>query len=111
MKEQRVDYSNAHLHQQGFFGEDIYVRQMSLPAGGVHDGHQHTVDHVSNILSAPLRIHWRKPNGETGVAHIEMPCKLLIKADTWHRFEALENEVRWECWFFRLDDIAGNFYV
>lgn len=109
MKEQRVDYANAHLHQSGFFGEDIYVRPMELQAGGTHEGHRHNVDHVSNILSVPLRIHWRKEDGTSGVVDVEMPCKMLIKADTWHRFEALGNPVRWECWFFRLDDMAGDF--
>lgn len=94
-----VDASNAHLHQSGFIG-GFYIRSMSLPAGESNEGHEHFTDHVSNILETPVRIEWTNPRtGETGVVHIEAPCKVLIKADIWHRFVALEKPVRWECWF------------
>lgn len=95
-----IDRTNAHRAQHGLIG-GFYIRPMSLPPGGVHEGHAHWVDHVSNILQGPLRIEFHNPKtGERGEDEIHEPCKVLILAGVWHRFIAIgDREARWECWF------------
>jgi len=108
---QTVNDSNADLHQAGFIG-GFYIRPMELPAHGESQGHSHFIDHVSNILDAPLRIEWHVPGTDrAGVIEIEVPCKILIKAEAWHKFIAYGKPVRWECWFAQDEEHPGNFHM
>lgn len=105
----QIDASNAEVHQGGFIG-GFYIREMSLPAGGESQGHAHFIDHVSNILDAPLRIEWHVPGTDrAGVIEITVPCKILIKAEAWHKFIAYDKPVRWECWFAEDEEAGGAF--
>lgn len=95
-----IDESNADLHQGGFVG-GFYIRPMRLiNAGECHDGHEHYIDHPMNLIRGSVRIEWRKQaTGESGVLDVLVPCKVLIRADTWHKITALEDDTFWECWF------------
>lgn len=118
MTKHTIDKSNADLHQGGFVGDGgFYVRPMTLSKGSVHKGHSHYIDHVGNLVSGAVRVHWRREDGSAeGVTDVLVPAKILVRADTWHQIEALENSV-WECWFSRAeadamnDDAKGSFYL
>lgn len=108
---QRIDASNAHLFQNGSIGQ-FHIRAMRLGKGETHDGHDHVTDHISNIIKGPVRIDWYKIyTGERGSVIIEEPCKVLIKAETWHQFTALGDEAVWECWFADPGNADGPFHA
>lgn len=96
----KIDAENADLHRDGFIG-GFYIRVMpTCNKGDFHDGHEHYIDHPMNLIAGAVRIEWRKPaTGQEGVVDVLVPCKVLIKADTWHKITALEDDTRWECWF------------
>lgn len=87
-------------NQQGFLG-GFYIRPMSLAWGREHQGHAHWIDHVSNIIKPPVRIETRNLMTEEEITiDVLVPCKLLIPAQTWHKFIPLSEEgCAWECWF------------
>lgn len=94
-----IDSANMAMAQAGMIG-GFYIRPMRLTTGGVHLGHAHWVDHVSNITKPPLRIDWKNlETGERGTVEIREPCKVLIKANVHHSFTALGDVAEWECWF------------
>jgi hypothetical protein len=108
---QRIDASNAELHQAGFIG-GFYIRPNRLEPHEETQGHEHYVDHVSNILDAPLRIEWHVPGTDrAGVIEVEVPCKILVKAEAWHKFIAYDKPVRWECWFAETEEASGRFHL
>lgn len=97
---QVIDASNADIHQAGFIG-GFFIRQMPvLNKGETHEGHEHYIDHLTNVVRGAVRIEWEnKHKGTSGTLDILVPCRILIKADTWHKFTALEDSTFWECWF------------
>lgn len=104
----RIDESNAHLHQSGFIG-GFYIRPMRLEPGEVHQGHEHHVDHVTVIRKGRVRIEYRNPRaGEEDAVEITEPCKLLIKAEVWHKFVAYDEPVEWECWFVDTEEARAG---
>ena len=105
-----IDASNVAMAQAGAIG-GFYFRPMELPAGGTHEGHAHWIDHVSIVTRAasPLRIEWSNPDtGESGTTDVFEPCKLLIKANVWHKFTAIGTPAKWECVFAEVHNTGGK---
>jgi hypothetical protein len=69
----------------------------------------HYIDHVGNLLSGQVRVHWKDPDGTTGVIEMLRPCKINMPAGRHHRLEILE-DTKWECWFAKAeaDRIYGD---
>lgn len=96
---QRIDETNIDLHTNGFIG-GFYIRPMpQLKSGASHDGHEHYIDHLMNLVRGAVRIEWRNKKSESGVVEALVPCRLLIKADCYHKLTALTDDTFWECWF------------
>lgn len=109
MKTLTIDASNAEAYQGGFARDDqplspegaFFIRPIDLAAGEQHAGHSHYIDHVGNLVSGQALVKWRREDGSAeGEIVLLVPCKLLIRADTWHEITAL-TPLRWECWFSR----------
>jgi hypothetical protein len=106
-----IDRSNVAQAQHGAIGK-MYFRRMSLPKGGIHNGHAHFIDHVSIVYRGTVLIEWRnEKTGDTGEMLVDVPpeliggVKLNILADVWHKFTALsDQEVVWDCVFAQPTD-------
>lgn len=96
----RIDSTNADEHQGGFVGiGGFYVRPMEFKQGQRHDGHEHYIDHVGNLVRGSVNVHWKDmATGEAGVIEMRVPSKIHMPAGRWHRLEFLEDTL-WECWF------------
>lgn len=93
-----IDRTNADLHQDGFIG-GFYIRSMGLKkCGDIHEGHEHLIDHVTNIKKGHVLIEWTSKTAN-GTVLISTPCKILIRANANHKFIAMTDDVEWECWF------------
>lgn len=104
-----IDASNAEAYQGGFARDDqplspegaFFIRPIVLAPGEQHAGHSHYIDHVGNLVSGQAVVKWRREDGSgEGEIRLLVPCKLLIRADTWHEITAI-TPVQWECWFSR----------
>lgn len=94
-----IDQSNAEDHRGGFVGAGgFYIRPFSHKKGVDYVGHSHFIDHVGNLLSGQVRVHWKDPDGTAGVTEMLVPCKIHMPAERHHRLEILE-DAEWECWF------------
>lgn len=95
----RIDQTNADQHQGGFIGTGgFYIRPMTFKAGDLHHGHDHYIDHVGNLVSGQVRVHWKDKNGDSGVIEMLVPSKIHMPAGRFHRLEFLTDGI-WECWF------------
>lgn len=110
MDTKTIDAMNADLHQGGFIGMGgFYVRPFTHKKGEVYQGHAHYIDHVGNLVSGAVRVHWRDPDGTEGIVEMLVPSKIHMPAGRHHRIEPLEDS-RWECWFAKAeaDRIYGD---
>lgn len=99
----RIDQSNAEDHQGGFVGMGgFYIRPFQHRAGEVYLGHSHYIDHVGNLVSGAVRVHWKDPDGSEGVIEMLVPSKIHMPAGRHHRIEPLVDSV-WECWFSKAE--------
>jgi len=105
----RIDESNADQYTDGMCRDGtehapegaFFVRRFVMPAGDVHAGHSHWIDHVGNLVSGQALVRWRREDGSAeGEIEMLVPAKILVRADTWHEITALTPCV-WECWFSR----------
>lgn len=104
-KHQVIDATNAVENQGGFVGlGGFYVRQFMHKKGSNYIGHAHHIDHVGNLLSGQVRVHWRDPDGAKGVIDMLVPSKIHMPKDRWHQIECMTDEASWECWFAQAED-------
>lgn len=104
-----IDESNADVHRGGFVGTGgFYIRPFHHAKGAQYQGHSHYIDHVGNLVSGKVRVHWSEGD-ESGVIDMLVPCKIHMPAGRHHRLEIIEDAV-WECWFAQAeaDKIYGD---
>lgn len=82
-----------------YFG-DVFTRVHGPhPAGHKHDGHTHTFDHQTLLVVGALRITARKGGVEMGTKEFRAPCPIVVRADTEHEIEVIEDGTVWICAF------------
>ncbi|WKJ88753.1 cupin domain-containing protein [Methylomonas montana] len=72
-------------------GNQVYIRQMSAPAGYVIDTHQHAYEHYSILASGTVRV---EIDGET--TEYTGPKVIAIKANTVHKITSI-TDFTWFC--------------
>lgn len=101
---QKVDTRFANLYMRTHFFKK---------AGDKHRGHLHKVDHVTMLTRGAVRVTFTRPDGSTDVeefhtspdpADKRMTLFIEIDKDTFHQFEALEDNTVYCCVF----SIAGS---
>jgi hypothetical protein len=82
-----------------YFG-DVFTRVHGPhPAGHKHDGHEHNFDHQTLLVAGSLRVKSTRAGEPVGDRTFSAPCPIVIRADTCHEIEVLENDTVWICAF------------
>lgn len=81
---------------EGFFG-GFYVRRFEHQPQAPHRGHVHNIDHVGNLVSGHVVVHWVEGK-EYGTIDMQAPCKIHMPKGRHHTIEAVVPSI-WECWF------------
>lgn len=90
-------------HTLGFFG-NIWVRQNELDkAGEFVQGHKHTFDHVSLLMSGTVEVEVEGYEPKQFTA----PTFIVIKKEHMHKFTAITDNCCWFC-TFAMRDINGE---
>lgn len=98
----RIDAENAQDHQGGFVGTGgFYIRPFFHKKGDDYQGHAHHIDHVGNLVSGQVRVHWQEGDA-SGVIEMMVPAKIHMPAGRHHRLEIIE-DAQWECWFAKAE--------
>lgn len=79
------------LNTKHFFSENVYAKQMSLPAGHVAISHSHKYDHISILASGRCMVYT-----DNEMREYIAPACINIKAGVEHQIEASE-DVTWYC--------------
>lgn len=101
-----IDASNAEQHAGGFLGNGgFYTREIVTLKGYPHRGHSHWIDHVHNHLRGCKRVVWHHETNleDAGEYLLLVPCKIEIRANYWHTFEAVDGDAVGECWFSKAE--------
>lgn len=87
-------------NNSGFIG-GLYVRPFGpFPRGYIHEGHAHYIDHAMFVEAGAVKVTWtNSAEGTAGVAVIEAPAFVPVKAEAEHQNEVLEDGTRWRCIF------------
>lgn len=82
-----------------YFG-DVFSRVHGPhKAGHCHEGHEHNFDHQTLLISGSLRIACTKSGEPKGTKTFKAPCPIVIRADTCHKIDVLEDNTVWICVF------------
>lgn len=109
MERLTINEANAEDHRGGFVGTGgFYIRPFEHKAGTEYVGHSHYIDHVGNLVSGKVRVHWSEGE-QSGVIDMLVPSKIHMPAGRFHRIEVIEDAL-WECWFAKAeaDRIYGD---
>lgn len=63
-----------------------------------HEGHTHTIDHPTLLVTGSVRVTWKNAKG-SGEKTFVAPDHFLVRADTEHTIVALEDKTIWLCCF------------
>ena len=92
-----------HGSELGYFG-NIWVRQNLLEnPGDAHAGHKHHFDHISLLVSGKVKVTIEGCEPK----EFSAPTFIIVKKESKHTFEALEENTLWYC-VFALRDVDGN---
>jgi quercetin dioxygenase-like cupin family protein len=87
-------------HQVGWFG-GIYFRKIGpFAKGQVYEGHAHTANHITALISGRVRVVYRPRGGEVEkTAEFIAPINFEVRAEVWHEITALKDDTAWLCLF------------
>lgn len=87
------ELSQAKVDDMGTFG-NVHIRKLYFPtASTIHDGHRHSFDHVSFLVSGRVRVEVEGfPPKEYSTGSI-----IMIRGELFHKITALEDETVWLC--------------
>jgi hypothetical protein len=90
---------------------DVFTRVHGPhPKGHTHDGHEHNFDHQTLLVAGSLKITARKAGVDMGEKVFTAPCPIVIRADTCHEIEVLEDGTVWIC-AFAVRDMGDPLYT
>lgn len=84
---------------QTYWYGNIFVREHYLQSGQVHQGHTHTIDHLTVLISGSALV----TIGDAEPVLMQAPCNIPIDKDVLHRFEAVD-DLTYYCIFAIRDD-------
>lgn len=100
-------YQPGTIYDEGPLGPLWFTNQRLEKAGQTIEFHKHNYDHVTQIMNGSVKFKAFKPeNPDVIIAEgtRKKGDRLLIKADTFHFFEALEDNTWVQCVFALRDD-------
>jgi len=97
------------LLPEGPYG-NIYRRSMALKEFGAQfEGHEHNYDHITYLIRGKVLRKTIAHKGAPAIEEIfEAPSAMLIRAECWHEFTALTDDVIAECVYAIRDSKTGN---
>ncbi len=77
--------------------------------GSQFEGHQHKYDHVTYLIRGKVLRQIKETKDSEFIEHIfQAPCSMLIRANCFHKFTALTDDVIAECVYAIRDSNTGN---
>lgn len=94
-----ITFLGIHVDDDALLPQAVY-RQFEGAVGYVHNGHKHTIDHVTVLVRGAISVKFKPlDGGPEQVREFKGPDKFLVKANVEHEFTVTEDAI-WQCWFF-----------